>query len=709
MNKAKLTSSLGLLYEGIRQCRMVGILSLVISVLGAVLVPVGEVFSNSPDQGEEFVALAHNAWAMHPLLLVAIAAAPLMTMILFRFLNIRAASDLYHAVPHKRIKLYASYVGAILFWTLLAIVVSETVSVIVCAIAHKHIALIMNTVLPYMTSVLLICLLLVGGILLAMSLSGTTFTNMVLAALILFLPRFCYTILAVSMTEGLPFLNADTMGLFSNSCDNILFGIAACIVDMYETAGLTDYLNPNWQQIIYTLALSLIYLGLGAWCFCRRRSETAGQAAPTRIHQHVYRIIVTMAYCLCVTVVMFNDMRYDSYFNEAMIFGYIVAYLIGVLIYMVYELITTRKWRNLLTSLPGLAIVAVLNVGIVLGMTAVENHITSQRPAASEIKSVSINADASGASNTYMVDYSTYASIMTSSIEISDPTAISLISYYLDENIKTWESGYDAYSNKYYNGRGDYSSYDVTIRTKNKTLSRVVFIPNSESEKLFAAIENTSGYVDMWMNVPDPIKDTMWVEDISRSHAELSQDCMEQLFETYKKELKNVPFEEFYTRLMTYYDYDIGICYSFQNDSMTGRVNCPVFEDLMPETMKMYFQFVYDTQKEDIDRFEEYIDSGKYGYIDIDAYSEEYNAYDYNTGEGVGAEEMYEHLKPYILDEPIQVGGAYADIFLNPVDYNDAYVGFNVAIDEAFFEDEFLKKYLVINSRSETESVEYEG
>lgn len=179
--------------------------------------------------------------------------------------------------------------------------------------------------------------------------------------------------------------------------------------------------------------LALVYFCIGAWLFYRRRSEIAGMSAPNRIFQHIYRILVTMIYCIFITGVLANDLEE----NCADWFGYVILYLIGVLIYFTYELITTRKLRNLLTALPGLGIVVLLNGALLLGMHLSVQHLLSLHPSASEIESVSIEeGEYSDDQLESYYDYMSYVTNATRNIEITDPMVISIIADTLTEKTR---------------------------------------------------------------------------------------------------------------------------------------------------------------------------------------------------------------------------------------------------------------------------------
>ena len=56
----------------------------------------------------------------------------------------------------------------------------------------------------------------------------------------------------------------------------------------------------QWQSGVYTLVLALVYSVCAALLFRVRRSEAAGQSAPNRVLQAVYRLVLSMV-CLLYT------------------------------------------------------------------------------------------------------------------------------------------------------------------------------------------------------------------------------------------------------------------------------------------------------------------------------------------------------------------------------------------------------------------------
>lgn len=710
MKKKLSNCSLGLFWEGFRQCQMIGILSLVVAVFGAAILPIAEAIQRS--KSVYYTVTGTDAvwepWDANPIMLVVLIMAPLMVLILFHFLNKRAASDLYHAMPHKRITHYVSYASAILAWVLIVMVASTLVSIIVCAItsASTSITLIYSTFLPYLCSIFLTCLLIVSGMLLAMSLSGTLFTNILLTVIILFLPRFCISYISQNITGYMPFvLSGVSSDGFFQSNNNLLFHL----VTGAEDGHITDVFRPEWQALVYTFLLALLFFAVGAWAFCHRRSEAAGQSAPSRLFQHIYRIIVTMTYCIFVTGSLHAALENDNFSTDW--FMFVVLYLVAILIYCTYELITTKRWRNLLRALPGLGIVALLNAGILLGMHVAHDNIVDQRPAVQEIESVSFRYNSSDIVSGDYLSYSQYVDLMSENVEITDPTVISLVSYYLNDNINTWKQGEDQYYNKYYyptttNMLSDrqYTEYVVTIRTKNDTLNRIVQIPNSESDSLVSALEENQDFVSAWTTPPTPIDGTLSID--SYTARLLTEDDIVELYQSYLDEREKASFDTVYQGQFESSDPDATFSYAFAHDGSTYTLDCPISATITPKTLQLFYDKIDTAQADEMKAFEQLVQDNRSDIsFSISAFSDsKLGRYANYYGEGIALNdsEAYQVLADYMQEGAVQAGKAYASISISvlPDSAEIAYaemesqtISVLIPIDNDFFSDSRTGSY----------------
>ena len=739
MKRKKMTFSLKMLWEGFRQCKMIGIFAAVIIVLGAVLAPVAQVIgmSGSPYHTK----IVYEAWSANPVMLLVLVAAPLMTLILFHFLDSRAASDLYHALPHKRITLYLSYAGAVLTWVVLLLVLGTLASLITCSFTHNYIALLKDSLLPFAVSLFCISFLMISGILVSMSITGTVFTNILFSGILLFLPRFCAYALQKSVQNALPFLSETSGTGFFRNANNLLFSGVGGALGLIEDGSFSveSILSPGWQPLLYTFLLGAVYFLIAAFLFNRRRSEAAGQSAPSRLLQHIYRIVVTMTICIFIVCILYMDLvdhtAHDNWFM------YLILYLAAALVYFAYELITTRKWHNLLTALPGLGIVALLNVGILLGLHMVQNHIVAQRPAMQEIESVSFcNTDGNEyvPSSSYL-SYQDYVNLECRDIEITDPTAITLVSYYLDENLKTWEESASAYEKKYCTSVSDtyeayaesdesaltnrndvYYAYNVIIRTKDKTLNRLIYVPAAETEKLLSALQSNQAYVDAWRNPPEEIDGTATLSDHTGVYY-LSADQAEELLQSDREELQTVDFERLYQQVQNGAVDDTwvsAISYSFRKNGKLYTLDCPIYEGMTPKTAKKFYEMIYEAQKDDAAFLRQLTEnSDKDISYSINAYGGDdtahagYYAFASDIAQ-LNKDAAVQLLMQYVQDRPMQAGDSYATIYLwadEGLSDDTQSLDLQLPLDDAFFSDEKITDLFDIDNYNEDGLIDNSG
>ena len=429
MTQSKKWFHIGLWKEGMKQLRLIGFFSMLILALCAVLPPVGEALAlqkNNFDPSIRTMDYTDNP----AIFLIFCIAAPLMMLTLFHFLNKRNASDCYHAMPHTRICLYVSYLAAVLTWVVVLTLVSGGLFMLTCACLHQNFVLLYASVWQSMLYVFVASFLVVSAIGIAMSITGTVFTNLILSGLILFLPRIAILLICngisnapMMVTTDLPFLLQSTCNLVTN-----------LIFMAFTNSGLLIGSQFYWS-VLYTAGLALLYLILGTFLFQKRKSETTGQSAPNRRLQAIYRIILVMAYCLpvCVWIV-------DSEVTPISGFEVFVLYLIAVLIYFFYELLTTKKIKQTLRTAPGLLLVAACNGVLIFGMHTAYQKELQFAPSAEEIQSVFILGDGlSSAAEGNFINFSSYADDRSGEIQLKGEDARQLVAASLYDCVQTYQ------------------------------------------------------------------------------------------------------------------------------------------------------------------------------------------------------------------------------------------------------------------------------
>lgn len=186
--------SVGLYIEGLRQLRIVGILGAILLFCSSAITVVGNALSTQRQmelyQDSSIVLANLSALEVAPLLLLLFSVfAPVMTLWLFHFMNKRNSSDFLFAIPQTRMALYCSYTSSIVTW-LAILALSGLIGVLIpAAIFSTYINIPYHALFLLTLSCFLYSLQVMAAILVAMSITGTMFSNIILSGLILFAPR----------------------------------------------------------------------------------------------------------------------------------------------------------------------------------------------------------------------------------------------------------------------------------------------------------------------------------------------------------------------------------------------------------------------------------------------------------------------------------------------------------------------------------------
>ena len=519
----------GRLYlDALKQLRLIGIMGLVILTLEAIIIPIGLYLQVNPYCSTDFLK-------MHPLLLLCFCViAPLMTLYLFNFLNKRNSSDFYHAIPNTRISLFVSFMAAILTWLTAIIVISSAVSVLghqiyfMTGTFNTVYNINFTSVFVMMFNVWAGSILVAASVAIAMCVSGTVFTNVVVSGLLIFMPRLLILVFTGCLSGNLPVISG--VSLFPpldseyNVVTNLIFGV-------FE-GGATrsvDFLPGG----LYTLALGVVYLFAAAWLFHTRKSEAAGQSAPNRVLQCLYRLLIAMVVCLFACVPIVQDILNGNTISNSEIFSYIVVYIIAVLAYFIYELVTTRRWKNLLRSIPALGILVLMNVTFIGSIIGAYHSVLSFTPETEEIISVQLTSGSSG--------YGTkrFFSAKADEVRHESEEIRRIVSCQLKETVELVKN--QQYRSALRNE--NIQMQQVVIHTKNRTMYRNILVASSDMQSLMEELSQNEQVRDIYMNLP-PIQELSTI-----SIGPLPKAEVRQVYEMLREELKTIPFETWYAYL----------------------------------------------------------------------------------------------------------------------------------------------------------------
>ncbi len=604
--------------EGLRQLRVIGVLSLVLMTLAAVLAPVGQAIQIAADQ--EIAAAAGRNISIenltllgsHPLLLLGFPVlAPAMSLYLFHFLDRREACDFYHALPQTRGCLYRSFAAALLTWLVGVLLASTLVNMGVCALLGRYLALVYSSVPVLLFNLTAASVLVAAGTVLAMSLTGTVFTNIVSALLILFVPRIFMQAVSSFLGSAMPYVSESHLFPLLDYSWNLVSGLPLS----YLLGTYRDVVY-GWHGGLYTLALGAVYLVLGGLFFRRRKSEAAGQAALSRGLQLAFRLAAALTICLIPMGMIFEALVTGgglSRLGGSWFFSLLVAYLIAAIVYFLYELISTRKLRNLARAVPGLGILAVLNLVLVLGMFGVYRYTSAQQPAAEEISYVTLpsegNVWVSYGSGSGGQEVEDYFGARLEEVRLDSPETRQLISQRLSQTIAYYREDSGQSIREMLEGSQAWSRL-VRIQAGHKTLYRYVYLTEADRQLLARELQNKAEAAAVYQDLPaEDLRET-WIHSSDR----LTDAAAGRVYQSLRQEAAAMDFMDWYSLVEggnpdlenTVVGYLTLITY-WQNRGL--GTDLPISTQ-MPETFRIYMEEQKEAQRQDVAALAESLEKG---------------------------------------------------------------------------------------------------
>ena len=283
----------GKLYrEGLRQLRLsggiVGAIIFAISILFPIVAMV--IYRSNMGVPPRPVSLVETA----PMLILFMYLGPIVfTMVLFGFLNKRSGSDFYGSLPNTRTSIFVSFFASVATYLIGIIVITVLATSLLWMISPLFFNL-QN--IPYVLGTY-VCgtLLMAGACVIALSVSGTAFTNLSLIVLIAFLPRLIITVFIGTVQGATGIMPAEAFGILRPDY-NIPFGLFASSLPQLGRG--TEAMFSSLGSMGYSVGLAILYLVIAAFLFKKRRSEAAEKSTVHPILQHIVRCAIS---CLLYT------------------------------------------------------------------------------------------------------------------------------------------------------------------------------------------------------------------------------------------------------------------------------------------------------------------------------------------------------------------------------------------------------------------------
>ena len=525
--------------EGIRSLKSFGIIATVILTAFPLFTIADEIFDSS--NGVEISKQYVSAYSLNPLLVVLFCiVAPLMTIMLFNFTTNRAASDFYFSVPKTRTTLYFSFFASIISWIGIILLFAVGVPMALSFVFYKFIAYNLVSSLIFVVQLIISCVYIIAACLVAISVTGTVFSNIAVALILIFAPRIFITILVNCGMDGLFYASStETFSLLRYSV-NLPVGV---VLNAFG-GGMFNF-GEGLTPIIYTSVIGIAYLIIGAVLFNRRNSEAASKAAATDKLRAIFRIALATAIGLGAAATFFTTWGARHNSNIALDdfstwFAIIAILAVAFAAYCCYDLLMTKNLKLMVRAMPGFLIALVIDIVAVGAMFGIQYSVESYQPTPDEISGVYL----------YYSDYDNeYFGTVTSDIKIKDSTVNRIISAALKDNIEHTKKGREL-GTDYYDYYSEHDEIRVYIESGGIKHFRNLMLPYSDSEKIVAALNQNAEFKKAFTHLPDPKKNKVSV--YTDSVFNLTYEQKVQLYNTFSEEVRSgdIPFTTYYNNLM---------------------------------------------------------------------------------------------------------------------------------------------------------------
>lgn len=622
--------------ESLRQQQLIGWMSFIILALEAAIVPLGYVMNGYSYYKQHHVT--ETPLQMHPLMLGLFIVAPLLVLYQLNFLNQRKACDFYHAIPDRRPTVFVSMMAAVLTWCAFLIISGYVMAIITRMVFGFSIKFVIpyGQMFRFMCTLFSGCLFMAGLAALAVTLTGTPSTNVMVMALIGIAPRAITSIVYSMMYNTLPFIEYNASNIITNWGYNIPIGCMAIVF----TGSATQNVWEGWGAIAYTTLVAVFFLALAVWLFTRRKSECAGRSAVSPVMQTVFRLVVPVGITVSVTTAIVMETLAGYGVDSDTMFIYLTFYVVAVVAYLLYELITSRQWKMVWRSMPGLLILLGINVAAALGVSGWYAYQTGFLPEEDDIVQVEY------------VD-SMYASAFVGDrikgTKLKDKIFCGEIAKEITRQTEAWNR--DSTDYYQYDDKGAGYEEKCTFRVKDshgRIWVRKVWLNQEQIDRMMECMKQNK-------EVRKKLTDLSGAKCIS-FYANWSDMNIDEenggqiLFQVFQKEVQEMDFSDWYSLLMGYYEADNSCIYVHlnytSNSSNFRSFHQELPAELFPQTYKLYAAMVMNNVDQGQDELLRALNdpNAELTYANLCAYYEGHEEYMDYVSEKHDMEAVRQHL-----------------------------------------------------------------
>lgn len=516
-----------LMWEGIKQTKMVGICFVILSILASCGYPFLRLISYNSMNSEGLKAQPNITIDLGTFLLPIFLIQFIMPMVLifmmFSFLNKREASDFYHSIPLNRTCVYITYTVVPLLWSLVTILASTFLSYTIYACTQKT---IINSEFIWTTiiSSFILAMLVSSIALIAKGLSGTIFSNIIIFIIVMLLPRIIILLYTIAVNMSIKIADISFMS-FSDIYNNIVFA------PFYSTNKYNNLNMPNLsaRTFWYSSILAVIYFIVAFVIHKFRNSESAGKSASYKVVQPVVRILLGAIPLLLISVTFASG-------SEVVPEFWLIGIVVSLLLYFLYELITTKSAKKLVAAIPFYLIAILANAVFVSVCIGQRNFILNDIPEVSEISSVSVVSDYYTKDSSYSEN--NYYRYKTQNVNIDDKEFIKILQSSLVESVQKVKD------HKNLNGKNTESCKVVYHCTSGRDIERIVYVDdakygNGNDSVVVSYLMKNEDYLNAVTSLPTDEE----IKSISLFGKDFTDEECRELWEVYKDEYNAASIE----------------------------------------------------------------------------------------------------------------------------------------------------------------------
>lgn len=560
--------SLKLYIEGLKRIKIAGIAAAITVILLNAVIPLISILESRRMYGMTSI-VGHSVTSVEPyeflpfgLLMLAFGAVFAFSM--FSFLNERNRSDFFHAIPHKRICVYLSFIAAIFTWIFAILTVSTGVNALLYSFS-KFYTVNFSVVLITPLVLLVASTMIAAFMTLAMTLTGTVISNSLIFVLLLLFGRTIGQIFVTALRELAPIVS------HGESFLNYLEFEFSLPFALLSGEGF-----DNTPLVIYTVVITLLVFAAGAVCYVKRKSETATKSAPSKFLQHVYRSAITLPFFLFIVLTAIMD-GFDASTQ-------LILLVLAILVYCIFELMTTKKIKSLVKALPMLVIPILLS-GLFTGAVYIaRNVVLNQVPEIDEVEAIGKQES---------ISYNpTYRELRTNDTFIDSDEAKEIVLNALERDVEQIRK----YGNTGWVILGEngektdiYCKEIFTFRLENgRSFGRYLRLTEWEYEHLMSIFLESYDYLEAYLDLPTSRE----IDSISVSGYDFSKEDVKRLWGSFLLEFSSLSREDKLAYVEKSYRSDeVARFYvSGTYRLKTFNSNYAIIYEYTPKTAKMYLE-----------------------------------------------------------------------------------------------------------------------